>query len=158
MSRSGPQVDAASKADSSASIGRRTFVCAAAGAILAGGLGACASLQIVPVSTRNGVIRLRLDQHPPLMEPGGTLRVQPSGLDHHLFVLGQDDGSHVVVSPLCTHQGCVVDAAADRLSCPCHGSEYDRTGSVTRGPAERNLRRYPTERTEHELVIYEVTG
>lgn len=42
---------------------------------------------------------------------------------------------------ICTHLGCVVpwNASENKFVCPCHGSQYDRTGKVTRGPAPLSL-------------------
>lgn len=43
----------------------------------------------------------------------------------------------------CTHLGCipVSDAASGDggWTCPCHGSKYDGSGRVTKGPAPKNL-------------------
>ena len=135
-------------------MGRRGFVQITAGALIAGSLGACASLQTVPVQSRGGIIRLVVRDYPQLERAGGFLRIQPPAFEHHLVVLWQERGGYAVVSPVCTHRGCTVDVASDRLACPCHGSEYDRAGQVLKGPAERSLDRYPAELTpEGELVI-----
>ena len=40
---------------------------------------------------------------------------------------------------VCTHTGCTVGSQKTKLVCPCHGSEYDDTGKVTKGPAQENL-------------------
>merc|ERR1712113_216774 len=42
---------------------------------------------------------------------------------------------------VCTHLGCVVpwNAAENKFACPCHGSQYDKNGRVTRGPAPLSL-------------------
>jgi len=42
---------------------------------------------------------------------------------------------------VCTHRGCTVNAPdkEGNLQCPCHGSRYDATGSVTQGPAKKAL-------------------
>ena len=40
---------------------------------------------------------------------------------------------------ICTHAGCTVDTAGDKLVCPCHRSEFDATGKVTQGPAREDL-------------------
>lgn len=42
----------------------------------------------------------------------------------------------------CTHLGCTVAVHPTELVCPCHGSAFDRSGKVTRGPANRPLARY----------------
>lgn len=43
------------------------------------------------------------------------------------------------LSAICTHQGCTVVPDGDALGCPCHGSVYELTGEVRRGPAEESL-------------------
>jgi Rieske Fe-S protein len=48
--------------------------------------------------------------------------------------------SLIVLSSVCTHRKCKLEAEADRsFYCPCHGSTFDPTGHVMRGPAIRNL-------------------
>lgn len=124
-------------------------------ALLAGGgVAACASLTTVPVTARNGRIRLRLRDHPELQTPGGHIRIRPAGHPSHLLVFAMPEREFAVLSPVCTHRQCLVDVSGARLVCPCHGSEYDRSGDVLGGPAELPLRRYPAELvTDDELVI-----
>uniref|UniRef100_A0A1A8JTH3 Cytochrome b-c1 complex subunit Rieske, mitochondrial n=1 Tax=Nothobranchius kuhntae TaxID=321403 RepID=A0A1A8JTH3_NOTKU len=48
----------------------------------------------------------------------------------------------VVVIGVCTHLGCVPIANAGDFGgyyCPCHGSHYDASGRIRRGPAPLNL-------------------
>jgi len=45
----------------------------------------------------------------------------------------------LVVVGLCTHLGCVPVRHSDGWSCPCHGSEFDNSGRVLKGPAPTNL-------------------
>jgi arsenite oxidase small subunit len=51
------------------------------------------------------------------------------------------DGSLTAVSMLCTHVccQCSYDAASKVYYCPCHGSVFDLTGRVVRGPASTDL-------------------
>lgn len=45
------------------------------------------------------------------------------------------------INAVCTHLGCVVpwNASENKFMCPCHGSQYDSTGKVVRGPAPLSL-------------------
>jgi ubiquinol-cytochrome c reductase iron-sulfur subunit len=57
-------------------------------------------------------------------------RVKP-GHDQWLIVIG-----------ICTHLGCIPLAHQgdyDGWFCPCHGSQYDTSGRIRRGPAPANL-------------------
>jgi cytochrome b6-f complex iron-sulfur subunit len=60
---------------------------------------------------------------------------------HYLIV--QEDGKirDYALNAVCTHLGCVVpwNRAANKFMCPCHGSQYDQTGKVVRGPAPLSL-------------------
>ena len=61
--------------------------------------------------------------------------------DAKVVLTKADDGTVRAFSSICTHQGCPVSEVADgRISCPCHGSEFDaNTGEVVKGPASRSL-------------------
>ncbi len=50
-------------------------------------------------------------------------------------------GQFFVFTNICSHKGCPVpfDPAQMKFVCPCHGSEYDKTGEVLKGPATRRL-------------------
>lgn len=45
----------------------------------------------------------------------------------------------LVVVGVCTHMGCVPNKEEKGWTCHCHGSQYDDSGRVTRGPAPDNL-------------------
>ena len=54
-----------------------------------------------------------------------------------------DEGRWLVQIGVCTHLGCVPigDGAGDYQGwfCPCHGSHYDASGRIRRGPAPENM-------------------
>jgi Rieske Fe-S protein len=62
------------------------------------------------------------------------------------LVVGRDSGGLYAMSSICTHQGCgtnvIGGAAQPSLYCPCHGSVFNATGAVVRGPARRALQHY----------------
>jgi ubiquinol-cytochrome c reductase iron-sulfur subunit len=45
----------------------------------------------------------------------------------------------LVVVGVCTHMGCVPNKEGPGWKCHCHGSQFDDSGRVTRGPAPKNL-------------------
>lgn len=136
-------------------IDRRQFIEAAAGLLAMLALPACASVAVTPVSASDGIVRLIVRNFPQLAHAGGYLKVQPDVLETPVYVLALEAGKYAALSPICTHLGCTVDVQGTLLVCPCHGSTYDRSGNVLRGPAERALKQFKTIITsEGELVIY----
>ena len=55
-----------------------------------------------------------------------------------------ENGEWLVMMGVCTHLGCVPlgDEAGDYGGwfCPCHGSHYDTSGRIRKGPAPENLK------------------
>jgi cytochrome b6-f complex iron-sulfur subunit len=131
---------------------RREFiaVCALGGAALV--LTGCVSLVTHPVPVTDNTIRLSLATFPELQKPDGAIKVLPAGHRDPILVLAGAP-AFSAVSPICTHRGCTVDVQGARLVCPCHGSTYDRLGTVLKGPAERALTTYKVARTGEEIVI-----
>jgi Rieske Fe-S protein len=130
----------------------------ALGTLAVASLPGCAALVATPVTPLNGVVRLTLRNHPQLEQPGGYLRIRPTGAPDPLYVLNNGGGRFVVLSPICTHLQCTVALEGTQFLCPCHGSLYDRDGAVLRGPAMRALRRYPAELTHAGELIIQLGG
>lgn len=60
----------------------------------------------------------------------------------------------LVVIGLCTHLGCVPSRENKGWFCPCHGSVYDNSGRILKGPAPTNLVLPPYEfLTENKILI-----
>lgn len=67
---------------------------------------------------------------------------------------------YLVVVGVCTHLGCVPlgqEEIADRGGwggwfCPCHGSHYDQSGRIRKGPAPRNLAVPPYEFMQSDVL------
>ncbi|XP_016010604.2 cytochrome b-c1 complex subunit Rieske, mitochondrial [Rousettus aegyptiacus] len=62
----------------------------------------------------------------------------------------------VILIGVCTHLGCVPIANAGDFGgyyCPCHGSHYDASGRIRKGPAPLNLEVPTYEFTGDDLVI-----
>lgn len=146
-------------------IARRAFlkqVERIAGGVLCGALplaaGACAARAhyVTPLvlGDRLGVPAARL------AATGGLLVEDPgSELPIYLRRASDDAGSatYTAVSTRCGHRGCQVDPAADRMVCPCHGSEYTFAGAILHGPTERPLVRYRVTADAETVYIHLAT-
>lgn len=63
-------------------------------------------------------------------------------------------GVVIVVSAICTHEGCQIEGKGGGLACPCHGSRFNAlTGAVTGGPAESALRKYTASEDAGSIFI-----
>lgn len=75
-----------------------------------------------------------------------NLSVPADGADENRFLTppnAEMAGEWLVMMGVCTHLGCVPlgDGAGDYHGwfCPCHGSHYDTSGRIRKGPAPENL-------------------
>lgn len=62
----------------------------------------------------------------------------------------------LVLIGVCTHLGCVPIANAGEYGgyyCPCHGSHYDASGRIRKGPAPLNLEVPQYEFTDDETLL-----
>ncbi len=88
-------------------------------------------------------------------QPGSRDLVQGlNGEPTYLVVNDAGELESYGLNAVCTHLGCVVpwNAAQNKFICPCHGSQYDRTGKVVRGPAPLSLALAHTEVSEDGFV------
>ena len=85
---------------------------------------------------------------PPQVFKLGKLEEYPLGkitylADPQCVFVVHDQGGIGVMSAICTHLRCTVGLQeSDKASpyhCPCHGSVFDRSGAVLKGPAPSSL-------------------
>ena len=69
------------------------------------------------------------------------------------LALMRDSGEIYALSLVCTHLGCTLNVSEEQLSCPCHGSRFDRRGNVLQGPADRPLKRLRVEVTGETVEV-----
>lgn len=54
----------------------------------------------------------------------------------------------------CTHQDNALSPVGNGYHCSLHGSEFDKNGAVTKGPAEQPLKQYKTSIEGNSLIIH----
>ncbi len=75
--------------------------------------------------------------------------------DKSVIIARTNDDSFIAVSSKCTHQQVEIayKAAANNFECPLHGSQFDATGKVVKGPAASALTKYNTTFTANTGVL-----
>ncbi|MEZ5103852.1 MAG: Rieske (2Fe-2S) protein [Draconibacterium sp.] len=60
------------------------------------------------------------------------------------YIVVNESNKITVLSSQCKHLGCKINKTENgKLVCPCHGSEYDFSGNVLKGPSYKNLDKLP---------------
>ena len=68
------------------------------------------------------------------------------------WLMHNPDGFYAV-SATCTHLGCSVNMGEGQFNCPCHGSQFDLSGSVLQGPASTSLPGFEVSLTEDGRIM-----
>ena len=77
------------------------------------------------------ISKARADDHADLRDPATDASRVKAGKDQWLILIG-----------VCTHLGCTPTFGGGEWGgwfCPCHGSQYDTSGRIRKGPAPKNL-------------------
>jgi menaquinol-cytochrome c reductase iron-sulfur subunit len=72
-----------------------------------------------------------------------------------VFLVRTGESEVIALDSTCTHLGCRVswDSETKLIRCPCHGGEYDRTGTVTAGPPPAPLARLTTKIDGDQVLV-----
>ena len=84
----------------------------------------------------------------------GGLLVEDPRSDLPIFLRRTPEGEYTAVSTKWGHRGCQVEPAADRMACPCHGSEYTYEGAILQGPTKRPLTRFRVTSDAEQVYIH----
>ena len=142
---------------------RRTFIKSASKiGVGIGCLGGAISLEscvanYLVASTESGD-RITIDKTVFINPETGSLRafvtVQGQKFRKAIYLSGMENENYEAVLLHCTHKGCEVRPVGDLLICPCHGSEFDRLGTVLKSPAEKDLPRFRVSHDESFVYIH----
>jgi cytochrome b6-f complex iron-sulfur subunit len=141
------------------SLNRRKFVLAAGnGAIAIAALGSIG----VTLDFLSPKVLLEL---PKRFVIGMLATMQPNSVtfdaEHRLIVFRDKQGYFYALSAVCTHLGCIVEWKETGIpghpegviACPCHGSIFNKTGDVIRGPAPRSLDRFKLYLEDNKVIV-----
>jgi Rieske Fe-S protein len=144
---------------------RRKFlenVCkSAAGLVVAGSAIDLLSVKTIKATTRktpNPEVReipINLVDNPELRPVGGSYHLELEDLERDLLVIHPTKDEYLALDIKCTHRACDLGYSKEDLLlvCPCHGSQFDLTGAVVKGPATKPLNYYHAELQGDEVIV-----
>lgn len=81
--------------------------------------------------------------------------VRNESLTFPLYLYRFSDNEYSALLMKCTHKGAELNASGDHLHCPSHGSEFDNRGTLSQGPAEKDLRSFKV-LTDNEKIFIDL--
>lgn len=117
--------------------------------LLSGVLLSCRSIKKVQAPILNEVIRI--DQV--YIDKKLELLIENEELPAPVY-LSKSQDSYNALLLLCTHKKCGVNPSGDAFTCPCHGCQFEKTGKVINGPAEKSLLAFKTSIANDQVVIH----
>jgi len=107
----------------------------------------------ISISDNGNSISINLEEESVsgLKKQGGWMLIREA----NTLVVNVDGESIRSFTSVCTHAGCSTNwqFANSRFECTCHGSRFDTSGSVVRGPATRDLREFTVNRDGDLVTI-----
>ena len=79
--------------------------------------------------------------------------VQNAQLQFPICVYRINENEYSALLMRCSHQGNELTAYGDKLHCSAHGSEFDKYGKVTSGPASSQLRKFSAIKENEKIKI-----
>ncbi len=105
----------------------------------------------ITISGNTITVNLNTSTTEGLKNSGGWLLVNAA----QVIVVNVDGSTIRAFSSVCTHQGCSTNWAfsSGLFECTCHGSRFNTSGQVVRGPAASNLPEYSVNRNGDTVTI-----
>ena len=138
---------------------RRKFLESACKACLFAGAGLLIS-ELTACSPAANVLKVPISQDAIRLPVSGFANqsmqiVQPEGWFYNIAVQKTEAGQFEALLMECTHQRNQLIASANGFQCPLHGSRFNLDGQVTKGPAERSLKKF-TASIDQDLVVIQL--
>ena len=127
-------------------------MCMAIGAgMVIGSLSSCATLPVYKTAINDKKITVPEN----LFAYSDFQVVQPQGMYYNIGLRKETDGTYTALLLRCTHaDNQLTVAGSNGFTCNLHGSQFDKEGHVTKGPAERHLKKYQTQIIQNQIIIY----
>ncbi len=124
---------------------------AAAGYILPT-LASCshAAMKTLQTDVVNNAITLPINS----ISSSGLQIIHPKGSLYDIAIQKKSNDKYEALLLQCTHQDNQLTASGNGYTCSLHGSQFDKDGNVTHGPANEPLQRYKTIIKNDQLIIY----
>jgi cytochrome b6-f complex iron-sulfur subunit len=109
-------------------------------------------LTIISATTAGNTVTINNVSGTALANQGSAALVQSGSNSFLVTRTGQDTFN--AFTAVCTHEQCIVTGfQSGTFVCPCHGSQYNTSGTVVQGPATQRLRQFTTQFTNNVLTI-----
>jgi Rieske Fe-S protein len=126
-------------------------VCVAVGAgLMVGSLASCGTA--LPMY-KTGIADNKVTVPVSLFATSSFQIIQPKNLYYNIGLKKENDGTYTALLLRCTHADNQLIPAGNGFKCTLHGSAFDNEGHVTQGPAERPLKKYPTQIISDQIII-----
>ena len=135
----------------------RTCIACLGSGLLSSMLTSCSSTHYATAFIESNGISVRQTEFSETKKGKFTQRqfiiVHHDTLEFPIYVYRHNSTEYSALWMKCTHQGSELQAAGDHLYCSSHGSEFDKKGNVSQGPAEKNLRSFPVTVIDDKIFI-----
>jgi Rieske Fe-S protein len=112
--------------------------------------GCSPAFQVIKTEVVNDAIQIPLAS----LSQSNFQIVRPQGWYYDIALEKKNDGSYETLLLQCTHQQNQLVPTNKGYLCNLHGSQFDKEGNVTKGPAENSLKKYNTTIEQDKLIIH----
>jgi nitrite reductase/ring-hydroxylating ferredoxin subunit len=113
----------------------------------------CASVKYVTGEFNDTGIAIGLKEFDARKGHRSYVIVRHDDLQYPICVYRINETQYSALLMQCTHQGAELQVSGDQLTCPAHGSEFDKIGRATSPPATASLRSFPVTIKNDQLFI-----
>jgi Rieske Fe-S protein len=129
--------------------GCKFCIAVSAGGLVVSLLESCSTIPVFTTTSLNRTVSVSLEQF--AINP--YIIVRPTDFSYDIAVIKKSSEEYVSLMMRCTHADNAVRFNGQEFKCNLHGSIFDLSGNVEKGPAEKSLVVLKTELTEKQLII-----